>query len=51
MALEQERWRIAKRETELKRAEATGDAAKIRKAQRSVESARKAYVAIEDSPL
>jgi hypothetical protein len=39
------------RELELKKAEAGGDAAKINKAQRKVERARKAYAAIENSPL
>jgi hypothetical protein len=36
---------------ELKKAEASGDAAKVKKAQRNRESARKAYAQIEKSPL
>jgi hypothetical protein len=43
--------RIDQREADLKKAEATGDPAKIRKAQRNLESARKVYSEIENLPL
>ena len=51
VALEQAQRRIDRRGTELKKAEASGDAAKVKKAQRNLESARKAYAQIEKSPL
>jgi hypothetical protein len=51
VALEQAQRRIDRREAELKKAEASGDAAKVKKAQRNLESARKAYAEIEKSPL
>ena len=51
VALEQAQRRIDRRETELKKIEASGNAAKAKKAQRSLESARKAYAEIEESPL
>ena len=51
VALEQAQRRIDRREAELKKAEASGDAAKVKKAQRNLESARKAYTEIEKSPL
>ena len=51
MALEQAQHRIDQRETDLKKAEASGDAAKIKKASRNLESARKVYAEIENSPL
>jgi hypothetical protein len=51
MALEQAQNRIDRREAELKKAEASGDAAKIKKAQRNLESARKVHADIESSPL
>ena len=51
MALEQAQRRIDQREAELKKAEASGDDAKIKKAQRRVESARKAFAEIQNSPL
>jgi hypothetical protein len=51
VALEQAQRRIDRREAELKKAEASGDAAKVKKAKRNLESARKAYAQIEKSPL
>jgi hypothetical protein len=51
MALQQAQQRIDLREADLKKAEAGGDPAKIKKAQRSLESARKVYAEIEGSPL
>jgi hypothetical protein len=51
MALERAQSRIDRRETELAKAMASGDAAKIKKAQRNLDSARKAYAGIETSPL
>ena len=51
VALEQAQRRIDRRGTELKKVEASGDAAKVKKAQRNLESARKAYAQIEKSPL
>jgi hypothetical protein len=51
MALEQAQHRIDQREADLKKAEASSDAAKIKKAQRNLESARKVYSEIESSPL
>jgi hypothetical protein len=51
VALEQAQLRIDRRGAELKKAEASGDAAKVKKAQRNLESARKAYAQIEKSPL
>jgi hypothetical protein len=51
VALDQAQRRIDQREADLKKAEASGDAAKIKKAQRKLESARKAYAEIEKSPL
>jgi len=51
MALDQAQARIDAREAELRKVQATGDAAKISKAQRNLENARKAYAEIEHSPL
>ena len=51
MALQQAQARIDKREAELKKAEATGDGAKVKKAERNLESAQKNYAEIEKSPL
>ena len=51
VALEQAQRRVDRREAELKKVEANGNAAKVKKAQRSLESARKAYAQIEKSPL
>jgi hypothetical protein len=51
MALDQAQARIDKREAELKKVQATGDAAKISKAQRNLENARKTYAEIERAPL
>jgi hypothetical protein len=51
VALEQAQRRIDLREAELKKVEATGDASKVKKAQRNLESARKAYAEIEKAPL
>jgi len=51
VALEQAQRRIDLREAELKKVEATGNAAKTKKAQRNLESARKAYAEIDKAPL
>jgi len=51
VALEQAQRRIDQREAELRNAEASGDATKIKKAERKLESARKAYVDMEKAPL
>lgn len=51
VALDQAQRRIDRRDAELKKAEASGGAAKIKKAQRNLESARKVYAQIEKSPL
>jgi Protein of unknown function (DUF1090) len=51
MALQQAQARVDRRETELKKAEASGDAAKVKRAERDLQSARKAYAEIEKSPL
>ncbi|HTS24026.1 MAG TPA: DUF1090 family protein [Casimicrobiaceae bacterium] len=51
MALEQAQARIDRREAELKSAQASGNAAKVQKAERNLDSARKAYAEIESSPL
>ena len=51
VALEQAQRRIDRREAELKKIKADGNAAKVKKAQRNLESARKAYAEIETSPL
>jgi hypothetical protein len=51
VALEQAQRRIDQRETELKTAQAGGDAAKIKKAERKLASARKAYADMEKAPL
>jgi hypothetical protein len=51
MALDRAQARIDRRQAELAKAQATGDAAKIRKAERNLESARKAYAGVESSPL
>jgi Protein of unknown function (DUF1090) len=51
VALEQAQHRIDQRTADLKQFEASGDAVKIKKAQRKLESARKAYSEIESSPL
>lgn len=51
VALEQAQRRIEQRTADLQKMEASGDTAKIKKAQRKLESARKAYAEIESSPL
>jgi uncharacterized protein DUF1090 len=51
MALEQAQARIDRREAELKKLATSGDAAKIKKAERDLQSARKTYAEIEKSPL
>ena len=51
VALAQAQGRIDRREAELKKAEADGNAAKIEKARRALDSARKAFTEIQDSPL
>ena len=51
MALDQAQARIDKREAELKKVQATGDAKKIGKAQRNLENAHKTYAEIERAPL
>ena len=51
VALEQAQRRIDQREADLKKAEAGGNAAKIKKAERKLESARKAFADIKSSPL
>jgi hypothetical protein len=51
VALEQAQRRIDERTADLRKVEASGDTAKIKKAQRKLESARKAYSEIESSPL
>ena len=51
VALEQAQRRIDQRAADLRKAQATGDAAKLKKAQRNLDSARKAYSEIESSPL
>ena len=51
MALQQAQARVDRREAELRKVEATGDAAKLKKAERNLHSARKAYAEIEKSPL
>ena len=51
MALEQAQHRIDRRTAELKDAEAGGDAAKIKKAQRRLESARAAFAKVQHAPL
>lgn len=51
MALQQAQHRIDLREADLKKAEASGDPAKIKKAQHNLESARKVYADVESAPL
>jgi hypothetical protein len=51
VALEQAQRRIDQRETELKNAEATGNATKIKTAERKLAAARKAYADMEKAPL
>jgi len=51
VALEQAQRHIDLREAQLKKVEATGNAAKTKKAQRNLESARKSYATIEKAPL
>src|SRR5437016_1703650 len=51
MALRQAQARVERREAELRKVEASGDAAKVKKAERNLQSARKAYAEIEKSPL
>ena len=51
VALEQAQRRIDQRESELTKAQTSSDAAKIKKAQRRLDSARHAYAEIESSPL
>jgi Protein of unknown function (DUF1090) len=51
VALEQAQARIDQRSADLKKAEAKGDPAKIKKAQRSLDSAHHAFDEIQNSPL
>jgi hypothetical protein len=51
VALDRAQQRIDQRAAELRKVEASGDTAKINKAQRKLDSARKAYSEIESSPL
>jgi hypothetical protein len=51
MALEQAQRRIDLSAADLAKAQASGDAAKIKKAQSRLDSARKSYAEIEKSPL
>jgi hypothetical protein len=51
VALDQAQRRIDQRQAELTKVQASGDAAKIKKAQRKLDSARHAYAEIESSPL
>jgi hypothetical protein len=51
VALEQAQSRIDQRTDDLKKAEAKGDPAKIKKAQRRLDSARHAFDEIQNSPL
>ena len=51
VALEQAQHQIDQREAELKKAEGGGNPARIKKAQRKLDSAREAYTEIENSPL
>lgn len=51
MALEQAQHRIDLSAAELDKAQASGDPAKIKKAQRKLDGARKAYSDIEKAPL
>ncbi|TMH29203.1 MAG: DUF1090 domain-containing protein [Betaproteobacteria bacterium] len=48
VALDQAQKRIEQRASELEKAQASGDASKIKKAQRNLDSARKAYAQIEN---
>ncbi len=51
VALEQAQRRIERNEAELRKAEAAGDANKIKTAQRKLDSARHAFAEIRNSPL
>ena len=51
VALEQAQRRIEKSEADLRKAEAAGDAKKIKTAQRKLDSARHAFAEIRNSPL
>ena len=51
VALEQAQARIDQRADDLKKAEAKGDPAKVKKAQRKLDSARHAFDEIQNSPL
>ncbi len=51
VALDQAQLRIDRRDAELKKAQAGGDAAQQKKAERRLDSAKKAYAEIKDSPL
>jgi len=51
VALDQAQKKIDKRASELEKAQASDDATRIKKAQRNLDSARKAYAQIENSPL
>jgi hypothetical protein len=51
VALEQAQRRIERSEAELRKAEAAGDAKKIKTAQRKLDSARHAFAEIRNSPL
>ena len=51
MALEQAQRRVDQRAADLQKAEASGNAAAIKKAQRKLESARKTLTDLQNSPL
>ena len=51
VALEQAQHRIDQREADLKKAEVAGNAATIKKAQRRLDSARKTFTDLQNSPL
>ena len=50
-ALEQAQRRVTQREAEFKKAHATGTPSQKKKAQKNLDSARKAYTEIQNSPL
>ena len=51
ISLQQAQARVDRREAELRKVEASADAAKVKRAERNLQSARKAYAEIEKSPL
>ena len=51
MALEQAQRRVDQRAADLQKAEASGNAAAIKKAQRKLESARKTLTDLQNAPL